>query len=140
MNAFHRNPSEYFPHAVTLQRRKHMLGRKTLLIILAVLFLILPFFASLLNLYIDWQYFAETGYAEVQITTLLAKIGCGLFFGVVMLAFLLSNLIPALRSKFPRSAITIMEGTLYQLKTRRARAVHQAHRPDCCWYPCPFCR
>jgi len=93
-----------------------MPGRKTLLIILAVLFLILPFFASLLNLYIDWQYFAETGFAEVQITTLLAKIGSGLLFGAVMLAFLLSNLVPALRSKFPRSAITIMEGTLYQLK------------------------
>jgi hypothetical protein len=38
-----------------------MPGRKILLIILAVLFLILPFFASLLNLYIDWHYFAETG-------------------------------------------------------------------------------
>jgi uncharacterized membrane protein (UPF0182 family) len=97
-----------------------MSGRKTSLIILAALILALPFLASLLNLYIDWQFFTETGYAEVLTTTILAKIGCGLFFGVLLLAFLLINLIPALRSKFPRAAITIMEGTIYQLKTNEA--------------------
>ncbi|MDD2334977.1 MAG: UPF0182 family protein [Geobacteraceae bacterium] len=97
-----------------------MPGRKTTLIILAAFLLTLPFLSSLLNLYIDWQFFAETGYTGVLTTSLLAKIGCGLFFGVILLAFLLINLIPALRSKFPRPAITIMEGTLYQLKTDEA--------------------
>jgi len=97
-----------------------MPGRKTGFIILAALILVLPFLASLLNLYIDWQFFAETGYSEVLTASLLAKIGCGLFFGVLLLAFLLINLIPALRSRFPRAAITIMEGTVYQLKTAEA--------------------
>ncbi len=97
-----------------------MPGRKTFLIIIAVFILIMPFIASLLNLYIDWQFFAETGYTGVLTTSLLAKIGCGLFFGAILLAFLLINLIPALRSKFPRTAITIVDGTLYQLKTDEA--------------------
>lgn len=94
--------------------------RKTTLALLAVLVLILPFLASLLKLYVDWHFFAETGYSEVLTTSLLAKIGCGLFFGVLLLAILLLNLIPALRSKFPRVALTIMEGTLYQLKSDEA--------------------
>ncbi|MGA7828593.1 MAG: UPF0182 family protein [Geobacteraceae bacterium] len=94
-----------------------MSGKKTSYIILAVLVLTLPFLASLLNLYVDWQFFAETGYSEVLTTSLLAKIGTGLFFGVLLLVFLLANVIPALRAKFPRRAITIMEGQLYQLKS-----------------------
>jgi uncharacterized membrane protein (UPF0182 family) len=97
-----------------------MPGRKTLLISIAAFILIMPFIASLLNLYIDWQFFTETGYSEVLTTSLLAKIGCGLFFGALLLAFLLINLIPALRSKFPRAAIAIVDGTLYQLKTDEA--------------------
>jgi hypothetical protein len=97
-----------------------MTGKKTSYIILAVVVLTLPFLSSLLNLYIDWQFFSETGYADVLTTSLLAKIGCGLFFGALLLVFLLVNLIPALRSKFPRVAITIMEGKLYQVKSDEA--------------------
>lgn len=97
-----------------------MPGRKTVLISLAALFLILPFLVSLLNLYTDWNFFVETGYTSVLTTTLLVKIGSGLLFGSLLLAFLLLNLIPALRSKFPRAAVTIMKGTIYQLKTDEA--------------------
>lgn len=94
-----------------------MPGRKVVLIILAIVFLVLPALASLLNLYTDWNFFAETGYASVLTTTLLAKIGSGLLFGGFLLAFLLANLVPALRSKFARAAVTLVKGTIHHVKT-----------------------
>lgn len=94
-----------------------MPGRKVILITLAIVFLVLPALASLLNLYTDWNFFAETGYDSVLTTTLLAKIGSGLLFGGFLLAFLLANLAPALRSKFARAAVTLVKGTIHQVKT-----------------------
>ncbi|HOP39906.1 MAG TPA: UPF0182 family protein [Geobacteraceae bacterium] len=94
-----------------------MPGRKVVLITLAIVFLVLPALASLLNLYTDWNFFAETGYASVLTTTLLAKIGSGLLFGGFLLAFLLANLVPALRLKFARAAVTLVKGTIHHVKT-----------------------
>ena len=68
-----------------------MFKNKFILILIAV-FVVLPFISSLLNFYTDWLFFVETGFTSVFTTTLTAKIGAGLFFGVLLLIFALINL------------------------------------------------
>jgi uncharacterized membrane protein (UPF0182 family) len=69
---------------------------------------ILPFMSSLIGFYTDWLFFVETGFSSVFTTTLYAKTGTGLFFGLFLCAFALINLFFANRAKFPPTEIFIV--------------------------------
>jgi uncharacterized membrane protein (UPF0182 family) len=69
---------------------------------------ILPFMSSLIGFYTDWLFFVETGFSSVFTTTLCAKTGTGLFFGLFLCAFALINLFFANRAKFPPTEIFIV--------------------------------
>ncbi|HOF05176.1 MAG TPA: UPF0182 family protein [Syntrophales bacterium] len=70
--------------------------------ILLIILVVAPLFSSLLNLYIDWLFFNETGYTAVFSTTLLTQAGSGLCFGTLFFVVALANLILARRLEFTR--------------------------------------
>jgi uncharacterized membrane protein (UPF0182 family) len=96
-----------------------MFKNKFILILIAV-FVVLPFIASLLNFYTDWLFFVETGFTSVFTTTLTAKIGAGLFFGVLLFIFAMINLHFPNRAKFPRANIFVEGRNIYQVKRDEA--------------------
>ena len=74
--------------------------KRTNLIVTAVLvavLVVLPTFSSLINLYIDWLFFTETGYTGVFSKTMTTQIASGVFFGLLFLGFALVNLVIAKR-------------------------------------------
>jgi uncharacterized membrane protein (UPF0182 family) len=73
-----------------------------------VLIVIIPFISSLISFYTDWLFFVETGFSSVFTTTLYAKLGSGLFFGLFFFAFALINLFIANKAKFPPAEIYIV--------------------------------
>ena len=93
-----------------------MLKRKMFIIIIIVAAVILPFLSSLLTLYTDWLFFVETGFTSVFTTTLAAKIGSGLFFGILLLTFALINLFIANRMEFRPTDIFSMRANIYRSK------------------------
>jgi len=98
-----------------------MQRRRTVLIILAAaLLLALPLLWSFLDLIADWLFFAETGYTAVFTRTLSAKIGLGVFFGVVLAAFVLVNALLARRAVFPRRQFHFGEGALRPFSTEQS--------------------
>lgn len=78
-----------------------MIRKNGFILFLVAAFIIIPFASSLLNLLADWLFFEETGYTEVFTTTLTAQAGTGLFFGILMFAFVLVNLKIANGVKLP---------------------------------------
>jgi uncharacterized protein len=97
-----------------------MLKRKMFITIIIVAAVILPFLSSLLTLYTDWLFFIETGFTAVFSTTLTAKIGSGLFFGILMLAFTLINLFVANRMEVRPTNIFSMGANSIRLKRDEA--------------------
>ena len=97
-----------------------MLRRKKVVILFLVIFMILPFIFSLVNLYTDWLFFVETGFRSVFTTTLLAKAGAGALFALFTLAFVLVNTVVANRAKFPQANIFMEGRTIYQFKMNEA--------------------
>ncbi len=93
-----------------------MLRRKKTIILLLIIFLILPFIFSLINLYTNWLFFEETGFTSVFTRILLAKISSGAFFAALTLALVLSNAVIANRAKFPQAQIFTQGRTIYQFK------------------------
>ena len=87
-----------------------MFKKYKLVAIFTVLFMVLPFMSSLLSFYTDWLFFVETGFASVFTTTLYAKTGAGLFFGVLLFIFVQLNIYFANRAQFPLSGIFILGG------------------------------
>ena len=87
-------------------------GKARYLILLGFVFLILPLFFTVLNLYTDWLFFTETGYTSVFIKTLSTKISTGLSFGIVFLFFVLVNITIANRTNFPQRDISVIEGVI----------------------------
>lgn len=87
-------------------------GKTRNLILFGVIFLILPLFLNVLNLYTDWLFFTETGYTSVFIKTLSTKISTGIFFGMVFLFFVLVNITIANRTNFPQRDISVIEGVI----------------------------
>jgi len=87
-------------------------GKVRNLILFGFVFLILPLLFSVLNLYTDWLFFAETGYTSVFIKTLSTKIGTGLSFGIAFLFFVLGNITIANRANFPQRDISVIEGVI----------------------------
>jgi hypothetical protein len=77
-----------------------------------IIFFLLPFLFSVLNLYTDWLFFTETGYTSVFIKTLTTKISTGIFFGIAFLCFVLVNIAIANRVNFPERDISVIEGVI----------------------------
>jgi hypothetical protein len=86
--------------------------KNKLIIILILAAVILPFASSLVNFYADWLFFVETGFSSVFTTTLYARIGAGLFFGTVLFAVLLVNVVYANRAHFPYSGVLLVGGSI----------------------------
>lgn len=97
-----------------------MLKKNRFIIILVAVFVVLPLIMSLLNFYTDWLFFVETGFTSVFMTTLTAKIGAGLFFGVLMFIFAMINLHFPNRAKFPQTNIFVEGRNIYQVKRDEA--------------------
>ncbi|MDD2854942.1 MAG: UPF0182 family protein [Desulfuromonadaceae bacterium] len=76
-----------------------MVKNKFILIVILALF-VLPFISSLLDYYTDWLFFVETGFSSVFTTTLYAKSGVGILYGVFLFAAIMINLSIAGRSDF----------------------------------------
>lgn len=87
------------------------------IILFAVIFLILPLIFSVLNLYIDWLFFVETGFTAVFLKTLSAKIGTALFFGLAFLVFVMANVIIVNRVYFPSREFFVIEGVIHPFRT-----------------------
>jgi uncharacterized protein len=77
---------------------------------------ILPFMSSLLGFCTEWLFFAETGFSSVFTTTVYAKTGAGLFFGLLLFVFALINLFFANRASFPRTDVFIVGTGNFRIK------------------------
>jgi uncharacterized membrane protein (UPF0182 family) len=97
-----------------------MLRRKKIVILILVIFLVLPFFFSLTGLYTDWLFFKETGFPTVFTTTLLARIGSGVFFAIITFAFVLINAVIANRAKFPPAHLYAAGGSIRSFSSDEA--------------------
>lgn len=97
-----------------------MFRNNRFIIIFVVAAVVLTFISSLLNFYTDWLFFVETGFASVFTTTLTAKIGAGLFFGVLLLVFALINLRFPNRATFRRVNAFTAGGNVYPLQSGEA--------------------
>lgn len=87
------------------------------MVLLGLIFLIAPLLLVFLNLYTDWLFFVETGYAAVFLKTLSTKISTGVFFGIVFLFFALVNITIANRINFPQRDILVIEGVIHPFKS-----------------------
>lgn len=87
------------------------------MVLLGLIFLIVPLLLVFLNLYTDWLFFVETGYAAVFLKTLSTKISTGVFFGIVFLFFALVNITIANRINFPQRDILVIEGVIHPFKS-----------------------
>lgn len=84
-------------------------------LILILVFLILPFASTLLDFYTDWLFFVETGFLSVFTTTLYAKTGVGLCFGLLMFVVVASNIIYANRANYPITGIFVVSGGAFRI-------------------------
>ncbi|MCK9392399.1 MAG: UPF0182 family protein, partial [Syntrophales bacterium] len=103
--------------------------KRTNLIVIAILvavLVVLPTFSSLINLYIDWLFFTETGYTGVFSKTMTTQIACGAFFGLLFLGFALANLVIAKRIKFPNQDHYRISGTPLTINLSYLRTIQQA--------------
>jgi uncharacterized membrane protein (UPF0182 family) len=93
-----------------------MFKKNRFVILLIAIFVLLPFLSSLIGFYVDWLFFAETGFTSVLTTTLAAKVGSGLSFGAVFLLFVLVNLHFAYRASLSTARIFPGSGKVYRMK------------------------
>ncbi|MBI2595606.1 UPF0182 family protein [Candidatus Daviesbacteria bacterium] len=68
---------------------------------LGLAFVTFIFFSSIVSLITDWWWYQEVGFTEIFIKSLVAKIIVGTVAGILAAAFLLTNLLIAIRSKIP---------------------------------------
>jgi uncharacterized membrane protein (UPF0182 family) len=90
------------------------------ILFLVLLSIILPLISYLLNFCADWLFFGETGYSSVFLTSIYAKAGAGLIFGLLMFLFLQANLHVANRTQFPASASFFLGGGAMRIKMDEA--------------------
>lgn len=93
-----------------------MLKKNRIILILIVVAVMLPFMSSLVTFFTEWLFFIEIGYSSVFTTTLYAKTGAGLFFGIFLFAFALINLFLANRAAFPQTGVFIVGTGDFRLK------------------------
>ena len=75
--------------------------RRTFIFFSLVLFILLIFGGTLINLYTDWLFFEEILHADVFTKILSTKLLLGLIFGFATLGFIMANIIVANRMEFP---------------------------------------
>src|SRR4030067_2490795 len=75
------------------------------------------FGSSVLNIYVDWMFFDETGFLTVFKTVLANKIVAGMLFSAGFLVFYLLNIFIANRIDFPLRNLNIFGDTVYLIKT-----------------------
>ncbi|MBI5641666.1 MAG: UPF0182 family protein [Nitrospirae bacterium] len=92
-------------------------SRRVYPFIFGLIFLVLPLIFAALNLYTDWLFFTETGFAVIFVKTLTAKLGTGMFFGAVFLVFAMANSIIANRVSLPQREFLAIEGIIHPLRT-----------------------
>lgn len=88
-----------------------MIRKNGLLLFLIAAFIILPLATSGINLIADWLFFRETSYTTVFATTITVQTGTGIFFGLLMLSFVLLNLKVANHADFPRGDEYVVAGS-----------------------------
>ncbi|PKN33076.1 MAG: UPF0182 family protein [Deltaproteobacteria bacterium HGW-Deltaproteobacteria-19] len=79
--------------------------------ILVVFLVVLPLLSSLVDLYVDWLFFAETGYTGVFMKTLTTQIASGAVLALLFLGVALANLFIAGRAEFPQPSSYQIGGT-----------------------------
>ncbi|MBK5276188.1 MAG: UPF0182 family protein [Desulfuromonadales bacterium] len=89
--------------------------KNRIILIFIAFFVIIPFLSSLVGFYTDWLFFVETGFSSVFTTTLYAKTGAALFFGVLMFVFALVNLFIVNRASFPLPGMFIVGGGNFRI-------------------------
>jgi uncharacterized membrane protein (UPF0182 family) len=89
------------------------------LLLFVVIGVLLVFIAgsSIFNLYIDWLFFAETGFVSVFTTMLSTKIAAGLAFALIFLVFYAANIYFANKAEFPLRSLHLFGDTIYPVKT-----------------------
>jgi len=80
--------------------------------LLLLLFVVAPLAGYLLNLYVDWLFFQETGYTSIFTTRITAQIASALLFGLTLLAFFIPNLLYAEKGQFPYTSDFVNAGTI----------------------------
>jgi hypothetical protein len=93
------------------------------LVLFSALLVIVPTLSFLISFYTDWLFFVETGFPAVFTTTLYAKIGAGLFFGVLLLGFAQIHLFYANKAVFPYAGTFIVVGSARLLRSEVLRFV-----------------
>jgi len=89
-----------------------MFGRHKKIALFFALFVVFSLLSFLINFYLDWLYYVETGFPAVFTTTLYAKIGAGLFFAALLFGFAQINLFYANRAIFPNAGTFIAVGSV----------------------------
>lgn len=89
-----------------------MFSKNSRLPFILALLMVLPLGAFLLQFYVDWLFFIETGFSSVFKTMLYAKVGAGVLFAAVLLIFALSNLWLANKQTFPAVPSLISLGSI----------------------------
>ncbi|HBG04460.1 MAG TPA: UPF0182 family protein [Geobacter sp.] len=90
--------------------------KNRLIVVLIAALVIVTFLSSLIHFYTDWLFFTETGFTSVFTTTMFARIGSGLCFGVLFLLFALVNLHFAYHAALSSTRIHLEGGNVYSLK------------------------
>ncbi len=86
------------------------------ILVLILIAVIVPAVSSILTYYTDWLFFVETDFLTVFTTTLYAKAGVGLCFGMILFVGILINLSYANNVNFPYSGITIVGGGNFRVQ------------------------
>jgi len=97
-------------------------------LVLIVVSVVVPLVSYLLNVYTDWLFFLETGFAPVFLTTMYAKTGAWFLFAWLLFLFLQANLYVANRMRFPRSGLNLVGGWNFRISGDEAALLRQEYR------------
>jgi hypothetical protein len=93
---------------------------KKLVIVIALVSVVFPLISYVLNLYVDWLYFVETGFSAIFTTRLSAQAMTALLFGGLMFACLQLNLWYANRIPFPLPGMSIVGSGNFRITREEA--------------------
>jgi uncharacterized membrane protein (UPF0182 family) len=92
-----------------------MKSRRTFILIVGFIILLLLSVSAIINIYTDWVFFNELQYENVFIKVLSTKLFLGLICGFLSLAFIMLNIIVANRSHFAPLELFLDERTKVSL-------------------------
>ncbi len=93
-----------------------MQAKKTRIVLIGVIGLLVILLISLLNIYTEWLFFKETGYTGIFTTTLSAKIALGAFFGIFFLVFATVNTLIANKAAFRPVKLQLVDNLALHVK------------------------